>query len=214
MKAGASGGRERGAATAAGLSSARCRSPAPGAGSSGLPEKLWRIVPSASTARSIVPLMSKLRISLNWLRTSSRLASRIMSSTWVWNSPAMRRAFLTIPLTAFMATGRSFGPMATRATTPISTISDQAKSNMRALHLRGRLVSRKPFRCETGVEGRAEPWPSFSQPPAPTEPRAARRADPHAAAGRADPSARTAPGRPAWSPTASAAPAPPCGPWA
>ena len=141
MKAGASGGGRLGrrALVVRGPCSGSASSGDPPAASvgggdrsSGLPAKVWRIVPSASTARSIVPLMSKLRISLICLRTSWRLASRIMSSTWVWNSAAIRRAFLIIPVTAFMATGRSFGPMAIRATTPISTISDQAKSNMRA----------------------------------------------------------------------------------
>ncbi len=42
----------------------------------------------------------------------------------------MRRIFLTISVTARMATGRSFGPISTRATTPISAISDMPKSNM------------------------------------------------------------------------------------
>ncbi len=35
-----------------------------------------------------------------------------------------------VSLIALMATGMSFGPMATSATTPIRAISDQAKSNM------------------------------------------------------------------------------------
>jgi len=42
----------------------------------------------------------------------------------------MRRAFLTMLPTALMATGRSFGPITTRATMPISASSDQAKSNI------------------------------------------------------------------------------------
>ena len=49
----------------------------------------------------------------------------------------MRRAFLISVASVFNATGMSFGPMAMSATTPISTISVQAKSNMaRSLSLR------------------------------------------------------------------------------
>ena len=42
----------------------------------------------------------------------------------------MRRAFLIKPVTARIATGMSFGPIAISATTAIRAISDQAKSNM------------------------------------------------------------------------------------
>ncbi len=45
----------------------------------------------------------------------------------------MRRAFLIMPDTAFSAPGMSLGPIAISATTPISAISDQAKSNMRVV---------------------------------------------------------------------------------
>ena len=71
-----------------------------------------------------------MRISLIEARTSLRSASRTISSTWVWNSAAMRRAFLIQPVTARIATGMSFGPIAIIATTAIRAISDQAKSNM------------------------------------------------------------------------------------
>ena len=99
--------------------------------SSGFSAIVFRRLPSSSSAFRILPLMSMRRRSLNSRRTSCRSASRTISSTWTWNSPAMRRAFLTIPATALIATGRSFGPISTRATTPISANSDQAKSNMR-----------------------------------------------------------------------------------
>ena len=42
----------------------------------------------------------------------------------------MRRAFLTQLVTARIAAGMSFGPIAIIATTAIKAISDQAKSNM------------------------------------------------------------------------------------
>jgi len=91
------------------------------------------MVPSLSTARRILPLMSMRRRSLKVSRTSWRSASRTISSTWVWNSPAILRAFLTIWVTALIATGRSFGPMTMSATIPINPISVQAMSNMAAL---------------------------------------------------------------------------------
>ncbi len=72
----------------------------------------------------------RLRSSSNEDFTSPRSASRIISSTWPWNSPAMRRSFFTVSLTARMATGMSFGPMAISATTPIRAISEKAKSNI------------------------------------------------------------------------------------
>src|SRR5579872_6665180 len=50
--------------------------------------KVWRNEPSASTARSTSPRMSKLRISLICWRTSASSVSRTISSTWVWNSAA------------------------------------------------------------------------------------------------------------------------------
>ena len=86
--------------------------------------------PSGSIAFSTVERKSKLRIELKESLTSFRSASRIISSTWVWNSPAMRRAFLMKPLTARRATGKSLGPITTRATAAMIAISDHAKSNM------------------------------------------------------------------------------------
>ena len=62
--------------------------------------------------------------------TSPRSASRTISSTWVWNSAAMRRAFLIMLDMVRIAAGMSLGPIAINATAPIKTISDQAKSNM------------------------------------------------------------------------------------
>ena len=84
----------------------------------------------ASIVFSIVPRKSKSRISLIEARTSLRSASRTISSTWVWNSAAIRRAFLIQPVTARIATGMSLGPIAINATTAIRAISEKAKSNM------------------------------------------------------------------------------------
>src|ERR1019366_858836 len=98
--------------------------------SNGLLENVSRSVRSGSIAFSTEERKSKLRISLNESLTSFRSASRIISSTWVWNSPAMRRAFLTKPLMARRATGRSLGPITTSATPAIRAISNHAKSNM------------------------------------------------------------------------------------
>ena len=69
-----------------------------GVGSSGLLRR-WRAASGPDRSCFSTARTSKLRISLSWSRTSLRFASRTISSTWVWNSDAMRRAFLIMPVT-------------------------------------------------------------------------------------------------------------------
>ena len=128
----ASAGRSISATPASDMASAD--PPADTAGEDAVPlngsERLSRSERSGSTCFSTTDATSKLRISFSDWRTSSRFASRIISSTWVWNSDAIRRAFLIVAASAFSATGMSLGPMAISATTAITAISDQAKSNI------------------------------------------------------------------------------------
>src|SRR5258708_27155377 len=62
--------------------------------------------------------------------TSSSSDSRIICSTLLWNSREMTRALRTQTPAVRRALGSSFGPITTMATTPISAISLQLKSNM------------------------------------------------------------------------------------
>src|SRR5512145_2446391 len=65
-------------------------------------------------------------------RASSSSASRTSWSMPLWNSEASLRALRTQKATVFIAFGKSFGPITTRATSAMTAISDQPISSITA----------------------------------------------------------------------------------
>ena len=102
------------------------------AGSFGVITPEGTVVPAAlvllnsrvsSAAVCLIGSVIERRRSVIWSRPVVLLISR-------WNSPPMRRMVATTLPSRFITTGKSFGPMTTSATMPISSISVQPTPNI------------------------------------------------------------------------------------